>query len=423
MNLHKISEDALAAMTAAGFEASQVAVSSSEQDELNVALNEASLLRSTEDYKLSLTGIVDGRRASTEMSDLSAEAMSAAIEVLYRDTLLAPQDDANVLSENQVLSYLHGPQESDLDLLADKVVELLEFRRSETPLMKIEEGAASHRLTCTRVLTSGGTELDCSVGAYGLSVMGTASDGDRASSLNETAGSSIELQGHATEYFGIGEMLRATERQIYTRSIDGNFVGEVVLTPHAVTDVLEWLLLQLGDTPLIAGTSVFRDSVGNMIAAPLLNVSSRFDGPGIAPVSADACVADPVDVIRNGKLMTLLPSLYGSRKTGLPHQATGSGWQVGPGDTPRDELSRGINHGAWVGRLSMGRPAANGNFSGVIKSSFEIVDGQRASPLAEVMISGNMAQMLSDISAISRETLDTGDEDLPWIRIGGLHFS
>ena len=34
-----------------------------------------------------------------------------------------------------------------------------------------------------------------------------------------------------------------------------------------------------------------------------------------------------------------------------------------------------------------------------------------------------MDQMLSDISAISRETLDTGDEDLPWIRIGGLHFS
>jgi PmbA protein len=68
----------------------------------------------------------------------------------------------------------------------------------------------------------------------------------------------------------------------------------------------------------------------------------------VAKNSQDACVANPMDVIRNGKLMTLLPSLYGNRKTGLPHQAAGSGWQIGPGDTPRDELCRGINHGAWI---------------------------------------------------------------------------
>ena len=71
----------------------------------------------------------------------------------------------------------------------------------------------------------------------------------------------------------------------------------------------------------------------------------------------------------------------------------------------------------------MGRPAANGDFSGVIKSSFEIVDGALGDPLSEVMISGNMADMLRQVEAVSSESLDTGDEDLPWIRIGGLHFS
>ena len=36
---------------------------------------------------------------------------------------------------------------------------------------------------------------------------------------------------------------------------------------------------------------------------------------------------------------------------------------------------------------------------------------------------GNVAQMLRDIAGVSRERLDTGALHLPWVRIGGLHFS
>ena len=49
--------------------------------------------------------------------------------------------------------------------------------------------------------------------------------------------------------------------------------------------------------------------------------------------------------------------------------------------------------------------------------------GQVGAALSEVMISGNMAQMLRDVVAVSAERQDTGDTLLPWLRIGGLHFS
>jgi hypothetical protein len=39
------------------------------------------------------------------------------------------------------------------------------------------------------------------------------------------------------------------------------------------------------------------------------------------------------------------------------------------------------------------------------------------------MVSGNMARMLLDVLAVSRERIDTGDQALPWLRIGNLHFS
>ena len=41
----------------------------------------------------------------------------------------------------------------------------------------------------------------------------------------------------------------------------------------------------------------------------------------------------------------------------------------------------------------------------------------------EFNISGNVAQMLKDVAAVSRERLETGTWLLPWVRIGGLHFS
>ena len=43
--------------------------------------------------------------------------------------------------------------------------------------------------------------------------------------------------------------------------------------------------------------------------------------------------------------------------------------------------------------------------------------------LSETMISGNVARMLKDVTAVSAERIDTGGLCLPWLRIGGLHFS
>ncbi len=422
-NLQATAEGALAMMLEQGFTEAQVGASRAEQDEVYIGHNQASMLRSTEEQKLALSGIIDGRRASTELSDFDKEGIAAAVEGLYADALLAPSDEANAVSSAESLDYVDGPQERNLDLLTDKVAELLEFRESQTPLITMDEGGASHRRTESRILTSGGTNISTRVGSYSLLAFGTATEGDQSSSLAYAGGSCRNLDSHATSYFGIDEMLRTTERQIHTRPIEDKFQGEVVLEPSAVSDLLSWLITQLSDMQLLSGSSVFQSSVGELIAADLLSVSSRFDGPGLAPVTGDGFVAKPVNLVERGCLQTLLPSLYGSRKTGIEHCPSGAGWQVAAGATARNELCAGLDRGAWVGRLSMGRPAANGDFSGVIKGSFEIVDGQLGDALAEVMISGNMADMLRNIVAVSAETIDTGSEDLPWLRIAGLNFS
>jgi PmbA protein len=425
LNLGPIAERAIDLMRAAGFEHAQATAAHTQLNELNVNHNEPTLLRSTDSRKLSLMGIVDGRIASTDVADLDPEAVRSRIAGLFADAAAAPQDEANAVSSGQHARIVKGPQEAELDTLAGKMGELLEFRARETPKMIVEEADAKHTLYRWRTLTTGGSDLGGSLGWYGMGVFGTARDGKQTSSFNYTGGDTDDLGGApAFAQFGIGDMMRETERQVRTEPLGGKFTGDLVLTPNAAASLLAWLLGQLGDTQLIAGSSLYKESVGQSIASPLLSLRSRFDAPGVAAVSADGFAAPPVEVLRAGELRTLTPTLYGSRKTGLPHvPVAAAGWEFDAGETPRDRLFAGVARGAVVGRFSMGNPAANGDFSGVIKNSFRIEGGVVGPALAETMVSGNMARMLRDIVAVSRERIDTGGLALPWLRIANLHFS
>jgi PmbA protein len=424
IDVRDIAAEALDTMRHAGFDHAQVTAVHTKVDELAIAHNEPSMLRSTESGKLMLLGIVEGRMASTELTTLDRDSVVDRIASLFRDARSAPSDEANDVSSGQHARIIQGPQQGDRELLAAKVMELLAFRASETPRMMLEEGSCSHQWQRWHTLTSGDSDLAASVGCYSISAIGAAREGSKSSSYSFTGGSAEELASRsAPEYFGLDRMMRESERQIDTQPIGGKFVGDVVFTPAAVSDLLGWFLGQLGDTQLIAGSSLYKQSVCDRIASPLLSIRSRFDAPGIAAISGDAFATPPVTLLDEGKLMALTPSLYGSRKTGIRHVPVAGGWDVVAGATPLAEVIAGVQRGAIVGRLSMGNPAANGNFSGVIKNSFRIDGGEVGPALSETMIAGNMAQMLKDIVAVSRDAIDTGARRLPWIRIANLHFS
>jgi PmbA protein len=420
-------EQAAAALRARGFEQVQVTVSDTRRCELNLAHNEPSLLRSNEARKLSATGIVHGRRASSDGTDLSADGVATLIEQLWTSAGSAPRDEANAVSTGQQLRLVKGPREADPPALAAALRTLLDWRATHTPTMMIEEALAAHvhvrSHTVTHGVGGGRSEIGCDLGWCEMSVFGLARDQGNTSSFNYTGGTA-DLLADVPGCFGIDRMMSELTRQVHTQALGERFVGDVVLAPGAVQDLLSWLMGQLGDGPLIDGSSLFRHKVGERIASPLLTLASRYDAAGCAPLSADAFVTPAVRLLDGGCLTQLTPSLYGSRKTGLPHRPIASGgWELLAGDTALADIIAAVPRGALVDRLSMGSPAPNGDFSGVIKNSFSLVQGQVGPALAETMISGNVAQMLLDVAAVSRERIDTGSQALPWLRIGGLHFS
>lgn len=421
--IDRAAEQVLTALRRRGFEQAQVSVSDSRRCELNLAHNQPSLLRSNQARKLSATGIVGGRRASAEGSDLSAEGVAVLVEQLWTSAGSAPPDAANAVSAGQQLQLTKGPREADPPALATALRTLLDWRAQHTPSMMIEEALAAHVHSRSHTLTTGGSVIDCELGWCEMSVFGLAREGSQTSSFNVAGGSADQLT-QVPQRFGIERMMRELTQQVRTGSLAGRFVGDVVLAPGAVGDLLSWLMGQLRDGPLIDGSSVYRQRVGELIASPLLTLRSRYDSPGCAPLSSDAFVTPPVTLLEAGRLTQLTPSLYGSRKTGLPHKPVASaGWELLAGQTPLADIIAAVPRGALVDRLSMGNPAPGGDFSGVIKNSFAIDGGRVGAALAETMISGNVAQMLKDVVAVSAERIDSGSDALPWLRVSGLHFS
>jgi len=129
-------------------------------------------------------------------------------------------------------------------------------------------------------------------------------------------------------------------------------------------------------------------------------------------------------LIRDGVLQGFQLTQYGANKTGLARaKNSAENFAVTPGEKSLAEIIAGIDCGLLIGRFSGGYPSSNGDFSGVAKNSFLIKNGQIADAVSETMISGNLTQLLLEVSDISRETVTDGMHVLPWAAFKGVTIS
>lgn len=407
----------------AGFDDGRVTVQQTDVNELNIAHNHVSLMRTTQSLSLSLMAIRDGRRVTASVSGLDDAVIQQVIADLLRDVTASPQDEAYAVAPDQTGDFSKGPQSADRDAIASSAKGLLDTRSKHYPIFGIEECAVKHTLQKTTLVTSRGTGLTSSVGSYGVMVMGSSKDSHGSSSFTFTGGELETLPEQLAGVLDIDAMMANSVQETRTEMIAEKFTGDVILTPMAVMDVIGWLLGQIGDFALLSQASVYQRAVGEMIAAPALTLRNNPQGAGQSPFNDEGFIVEPVTLIDAGRLTCQLPSFYGSRKLKLPHIPAGDAWRISAGDVPRADMQASVGRGALVGRLSMGNPAPNGDFSGVIKNSFLLENGQRTKALSETMITGNVAQMLKDIAAISEEVSDFGGYQVPWLKVTGLRFS
>jgi PmbA protein len=427
-NLKQIVRDGLDELLKAGADKARCSLTLTDKHELNVDLGEFSLLRTTFDTSVDLAAIKDAKKGSTAINRSDRPALrQAAADVLDIAAASAPDEAHDIAAAGPPAEFSSGSSRPDPDKMYSRMKEMLREIAARYPQVMVRQAILDFTRTENYFLNSNGVDFVTRKGIYRCMVFFSSREGERVSSFNITGFSLKDLEQSLLGCGSLDTLLRQSTEQIVTQPLQGKFVGEVIITPDCLGDLLGFLTGAIGDGPLISGTSIYRDQLDQQIAAPNFSLHSRPLSDEICDgyfVTADGYAAQNCTIVENGVLKSFLLSLYGSRKTGRPRAVNdGGAFVVDPGETAFDDMVSSVKKGILLARFSGGDPNENGDFAGVAKNSYLIEDGEIKDPLSESMISGNFAEMLKNITAISRERIDFGNAILPWIAVSGVTVS
>ena len=428
-SLKKTAQSAVSALQAAGADKAQANVSYTITHEFNVDGGEFSLFRTLFDKQLAMTAVQGGKKGTVAQNRYDEETIAASARACLEAAASAQPDenwDFAPVSQNE--DFVQGEPKPDTDKLFFRCQELMAGVRERFPKIIMEQMIVAHKEVYRAQANSYGVLFSAHEGCYEVQLMFSGHDGDKASSFFGSGVIADSLDKPFLELGSIAEDLENVEKQIETTVVDGKFEGTMVLMPGCVVSLFYTLLSDFaGEGGLLSGTSPWKDKLGEKVADERITISlaplderivcgSRITGEGFR--------AENFDIIKDGKLNAFYLGLYAANKLQLPRGKNDSfNVVIAPGNKPIADIIASIDKGILVGRFSGGQPASNGDFSGVAKNSFLIENGKIGPALSETMVSGNMADMLNRLRAISLEQVADGMTVLPYMAFDGITIS
>ncbi len=429
MDNRQVAEYLIQTMKEKGADMGECRVSSSVKTEIYYESGKISMVRSVLGASVGVKVIKDKKKGAVHINSTEKEALDKAVNDAFAAAAHAKPDDAEGIADVVVTErFEKGPKEPDRDALYTAMRTFIDDVKREYPKISFDSISVEHDYGETVYLNTNGVCLtDCS-GVNGYGAMFMAVDGGKSSSFNHFGSLFTEFSKPLIDLGMARIILGETERQIETRNLQGKFEGDLLIAPNCLQSFLHYLQSNfLADMVHIDGTSLWKDALGTQVAVPEFTLSCRPRDSRMAVnqfFTGDGYIAEDMNVIENGVLKNFTLSRYGAAKTGKARSAnTGGFFVVEPGTKTVDELVSSISKGLLINRFSGGQPGANGDFTGVAKNSFLIKNGQVSDAVSEVMVSGNLAGMLKNITGISVETVNDGNSILPWLKVSGIVIS
>jgi PmbA protein len=412
----------------AGIDHSIVVLTQDENSELYFNHGTIAMFRTTFNSNLTITIIDQFKRGSKNINKLDRESIDQLIKNTIELTQSSQPDEANCISENQPKqSFESGPMEGDKELMYSRLDSFLTTAKERYPKVILEEGGISFVKSKRLFSNSNGVDFSSITGGYQVSVMFTSKDGEKTSSFNHSGYYNNILDSEIIDSCNIDQLLKESEEQVDSAQFDDKFTGEIIITPDCMGSFLGSITYHLGDFAHISNSSLFSDKMDKSVASDIFTLRSLPVSPQFAAkdyFTADGYPSENLTIIENGVLRSNLLSLYGSKKTGKKMAAnSGELLAIDNGDTPLNEMIKSVKKGILLARFSGGNPNDNGDFSGVAKNSYYIEDGKIVKPVKEVMITGNTLQLLQNIAEISKESINYGYCEYPWIKVNKIHIS
>ncbi|MGF7108596.1 TldD/PmbA family protein [Treponema pedis] len=412
-----------------GADKAACSVNKSIKSEMNIDSGNLSLYRTTENVSVVIKSLIDTRKGVITGNDLSDSAIKENACKAVELSRSSEKDDGNDISPMQPAEELSvGDIEPDNEKMYERLKEFLDYTKSEYPTLQLNQCILDFTRDEKNYANSNGVRFKETQGVYSFGAMFFAKDSKGTSSFNYSGASHLNLNTPLKDWGNIDEIMKQNCEQTDTKTFEGAFTGDIIITPASVMDFINTAVsLFMSDMPLITGTSIWKDKLGEKVISSLFTLRSNPRKPGIELENLytnDGFKTQNTTLIEKGILKNFALSLYGAKKTGKARCVSGGeSLIIECGNESKDSMIKNVKRGILLGRFSGGSPASNGDFSGIAKNSYLIENGKITMPLSETMIAGNLVKMLSEIITVSKERIDYGNTILPWIHSTGITIS
>lgn len=365
------------------------------------------------------------------MAERAAEAVAQA-RINPADAFVGFPEPAAILAVPDIYdSEVERIGSAEVTALA---ADMLSRIRELDARVRVDSGSVSSAVTARALASTTGISARETSSTVDSSTFGMAVDGDDVASFDYDSAISRHWRGFDTAVMEAAHRFVDKCRSGLGAGKGESFRGPIVLSPDAVVEfLLPTLVGAMTADSVRKGRSPLASKVSQSIASSMLSLWEDGRLPGGAGSTAFDREGTPVvrrALLKSGVLQGFLFNHYEARAAGGDARSTGNAAggvsslpMVGPhrleidaGDTATTDLVASGERAIWVGRYSGSTNPVTGDFSGVVKNGF-LMQGNDRRPVREVLIAGNLFELLSRISAISRERQEIGGDALvPAIR-------
>lgn len=384
-----------------------------------------SISSSHENTTAGLRSIVGGRLGFVTSNSLDSENLQSFAKESQLMARLSPHSPHNSILKSVTKPLTSDLWDSQLSQMGPREVlkwaNLLVEECRKDARVTIDRAEVSLNLSSWAVLNSAGLEMSGAQTTADFFVMGMAKEDGEVTSFDYdggTSASSAEVEESVT-------LAASRFRESVVNSLKPkkakSYKGAVLLHPYAVLDLLgQVITANVNGQAHAEGLSPWRSQVGETIASPFLDAfedpTDRTRVAGWMPFDREGVLTRRNELISEGRLSFVAHNLFSASRSGT--QTTGNA-QGGASMLPKVGVSnfgikasrqaRKLDDTALMGDLRQGlclkRFSGNmdpysGHFSGVAKNSWWIENGQYAHPVSEVMVAGNLFELLKQIVGI-----------------------
>jgi PmbA protein len=269
-------------------------------------------------------------------------------------------------------------------------------------------------------------------------IMGMAKVGDEVTSFDYEANNACVFDEIESKIMATAKGFRGSVLGSLGATGAKSYKGLVLFHPAAVGSLIAELVgFNVNARSQQDGMSQWAKALGTQVASTNFSLSEDpldVSRPGEwSPFDREGVLTEKHDIIKNGVLNFTAHNAFTAKraKARLTGNATGGARSmpsiglhaltIHKGNKTLDELNSALNTGLVLKRFSGNSDPVSGNFSGVAKNSWWVENGKGKAPLKEVMISGNVFELIKNIKLVGSENFrQMGSFDSPYLLIDGV---